>query len=99
MEKDVIVSCDTREDYNLLMEWADENGYHWWGGGKPDSVKCYHQQDGGYGIRFMPAGKGMEHSDTDWWRKQECMYGEVVLFEDFAAEHGFLPSRLPDDYF
>lgn len=97
MATDTIVSCESREEYDQLMQYLEQQGYYWYGGKKPTTINVYNEVEGGWGIS-PTKGKLIEHSASNWWRSRP-EYGTVVSFEEYAIENGIIHPEKWEDFF
>lgn len=100
MQKDIVVCCDSQQEYDTLMEWAEENGYKWRGGEKPTQENYFcdpdmdedTEYDDGFGILFTK-DKWIEYSGINYYRNSGG-YPNDISFEDFSNEYMYSISTI-----
>jgi hypothetical protein len=93
-----VVSFEGREEYDLLIKWADNQGYKWLGGSPVRMVDVYKTRDKPYAVSIKP-DKHLGHAALAWYKAHGNIHGPIVSFEEFAIEEGIYTNALPDDYF
>jgi hypothetical protein len=97
----VVVAITSKEEYEQLMTWAQEQGYTWSANQLATQVDVYtgrKRKDGdAYGISFDNR-KRLGHCSIEWY-EQNLEYGRITSLEDFFEQQGVSSYSLPDDYF
>ena len=94
MRDKFVVHTPTKEEYDLLMEWAHEQGITWCSGDSAISKNNYSNYGKEMAITFGTR-KGMSFANTAHFLYTP-EFGPVIPFEQFAEEEGIYSS---DDFF
>lgn len=83
-----VIHAVTREDYDLIMQWAEKEGYTWYGGQLPTDVVNFYFPDIGI---YLNARKQLEYSRIGYFEENAKREGWTILsMEEFFT--ATLPS-------
>jgi len=90
-----VIACYSQEEFDQVLQWLEEDGWQWSGGGSPTSgQECYEEEEGGWGISLCSDNR-LEYSSIEFYREDDCeQYGPIIEFSDFADENGLATTGI-----